>query len=179
MDIIVSIIIAIIAAIIKYMCSDTSTPAKQTAALAGAAAVGAVAGGLSYATGLSGSIADQFSTGAASPKLTGTGVPVTNADGTIKTTYTNGYTLTDTSGKVTSYNTDGTVIPDATTTTATTSTATTASTSPNGSSSWWSSLGAAGTTALAAGGTALAAATIPTWIWLAAGGLALYMILKD
>lgn len=51
--------------------------------------------------------------------------------------------------------------------------------SSGGLSDFWKSMGAAGQTAVAAGAGVVAAKTIPTWAWLAAGGLGLYLILKD
>jgi hypothetical protein len=85
------------------MMSDTSTPEAQKAAVGKALAVGTAAGVLSYATGLSGKIANAVDGDPASNFLQGDAITTeTLGDGKIKTFYQNGYTITDPTTGVTS-----------------------------------------------------------------------------
>lgn len=175
MEIIVSIVIAIIVAIINYMMRDKSTPEKKKAALNSSLVMGAAAGTLAYASGASDSIVSAFDSPDAKGVLTGEPITVqTQADGTVRTFYENGYSDTDpTTGTIKPFHSDGSAIIAA------------AALSPTGVSSGQASTGsilgvpASTLLPLATGAVAGAAlsSTIPSWVWLAGAALLVFTVI--
>lgn len=193
---IISIIIAIISAIITYVMSDKSTPEKKKAALGMALGVGAAAGTLASATGLSDNIAGAFSDSTSAQSgnpFTGDPVTVqTQDDGTVRYYYPEGYYDIKPDGSTAAFNSDGTSKPLLATASGLTATNAgttgngkilgaqasgtnvTSSGSPASTSSWLEKLGLVG------GGVALGAAggTIPWWM-IIAGGVVLILVIGD
>lgn len=194
--VVVSFIIGIIAAIIKYMTADKSTPEAKKAALSGALLTGAAAGTLAYASGLGDKLADGFSDTSSEGGNPFTGEPVTVqtlADGTIRKYYPTGYYDVKPDGTASAFlsslDEDGKTVYTPTNLLTKTGLlpgstdggkggntlgSGTDPVSPEPTSNWWKDLGLIGTGVV--GGSLLG--SMPSWVWLAGGGLLLFAVLK-